>query len=46
LDFAEKKVPAVAGAFFALFRAFFEGGIGKSAFFLVVFCGESVVDSW
>jgi hypothetical protein len=32
----EKKVPAVAGAFFVLFAGIFEGGFGKCGFFGVV----------
>jgi hypothetical protein len=46
LNFAGKKVPAVAGAFFCLFAGVFEGGFGECAFFWWCFCGEFVVDSW
>jgi len=42
----EEKVPAVAGAFFSLFRAILRVVSEKGAFLSWFICGESVVDSW
>jgi hypothetical protein len=37
LRFCKKKVPAVAGAFFVVLRAFFEGVLEKRVFFGGIF---------
>jgi hypothetical protein len=44
--FSSEKFSGVLCRIFGGFAGVFEGGFGKSVFFVMVFCGEVVVDCW